>query len=171
MCWLSVLLSLWSSFHHLGARTANSHDFDECLARSEAATRPMQSGVNGLGCNVGPWPGCRLDPIHSQHGTQVLMITNGCGQPLVTFLSRFIFRWCADIQWEKSVRQAEICAATCVSDGGKERISWVSSACEWMTEPRELVYWEKRRGPKTEPWGTPVVRGQGSDTVPLQVTR
>ena len=27
-----------SSFHHLGARTANSRDFDECLALSEGTT-------------------------------------------------------------------------------------------------------------------------------------
>ena len=39
MCTLSaVLMSLGSSFKHFGARTANSRDFDECLARSEGAT-------------------------------------------------------------------------------------------------------------------------------------
>ena len=31
----AVLMSLGSSFHHLEARTANSHDFVDCLARSE----------------------------------------------------------------------------------------------------------------------------------------
>ena len=44
----------------------------------------MQSGVNRLACNVWPCPGCKLDPIRSQHGTQVLMFWNGCGRPLVT---------------------------------------------------------------------------------------
>ena len=29
---------LGSSFHHLGAKTADSRDFVECLARSEGAT-------------------------------------------------------------------------------------------------------------------------------------
>ena len=39
MCRLSaVLMALGSSFHHLGARTANSRDFDECFALSEGAT-------------------------------------------------------------------------------------------------------------------------------------
>ena len=39
MCKLSdVRMSMGSSFHHLGARTANSRDFDECLALSEGAT-------------------------------------------------------------------------------------------------------------------------------------
>ena len=39
MCRLSaVLMSLGSSFHLLGARTANSRDFDEWLALSEGAT-------------------------------------------------------------------------------------------------------------------------------------
>ena len=41
-----------SSFHHLGARTANSRDFDECLARSEGATSLIgrsRAEVNGLG--------------------------------------------------------------------------------------------------------------------------
>ena len=42
MCRLSdVLMSLGSSFHNLGARTANSGDFVECLARSEGATRRL----------------------------------------------------------------------------------------------------------------------------------
>ena len=35
--------------------------------------------------------------------------------------------------------------------------------CEWITEPSPLVYREKRMGPRTEPWGTPVVRLRGSD--------
>ena len=39
MCGLSaVLMSMGSSFHRLGARTANSRDFVECLASSEGAT-------------------------------------------------------------------------------------------------------------------------------------
>ena len=42
MCRLSaVLMSLGSSFHHLGARTANSCDSVEWLARSEGATSRM----------------------------------------------------------------------------------------------------------------------------------
>ena len=39
-----------------------------------------------------------------------------------------------------------------------------------MTGPRDLVYIEKRRGPRTEPWGTSVTRGRGVDTLPAQVT-
>ena len=39
MCKLSaVRKSMGSSFNHLGARTANIWDFDDCLARSEEAT-------------------------------------------------------------------------------------------------------------------------------------
>ena len=38
-----------------------------------------------------------------------------------------------------------------------------------MTGPRDLVYIEKRRGPRTEPWGTPVTRGHAVDTLPAQV--
>ena len=53
MCKL-VQMSMGSSFHHLGARTANSRDFDECLVavREQQANLQKQSGVNGLGCNV-----------------------------------------------------------------------------------------------------------------------
>ena len=50
------------------------------------------------------------------------------GRKSSSLLSRLIFRWCAEIHWEMSVRQAEIRAVSCVSDWGKERISWVSSA-------------------------------------------
>ena len=39
-----------------------------------------------------------------------------------------------------------------------------------MTGPRDIVYIEKRRGPRTEPWGTPVTRGRGVDALPAQVT-
>ena len=48
------------------------------------SNKQMQSGVNRLGCKVWPCPGCRLDPICSQHSVQVLMFWNGCWQPLVT---------------------------------------------------------------------------------------
>ena len=34
----------------------------------------------------------------------------------------------------------------------------------------DLVYREKKRGTRTEPWGTPVVRVRGADTDPLQVS-
>ena len=44
----------------------------------------------------------------------------------------------------------------------KDMNSWVSSAYRWWLSPNEemselsgVVYDEKRRGPKTEPWGTP----------------
>ena len=39
--------------------------------------------------------------------------------------------------------------------------------CEDMMEPSDLVYREKRRGTRTEPWGTPVVRKRGADPDPL----
>ena len=38
MCGLPVLMSMWSWFHRLGARTGNSRDVVECLAHSEGAT-------------------------------------------------------------------------------------------------------------------------------------
>ena len=38
-----------------------------------------------------------------------------------------------------------------------------------MTESSDLVYREKRIGPRTEPWRTPVVRLHGAVTDPLQV--
>ena len=38
-----------------------------------------------------------------------------------------------------------------------------------MKELRILPY-RKKRGPKTEPWGTPVVRVRGEDTDPLHIT-
>ena len=41
---------------------------------------------------------------------------------------------------------------------------------EDMADPSDLVYIEKRRGPRTKPWGTPVVRVCGVDTDPLHVT-
>jgi len=44
----------------------------------------------------------------------------------------------------------------------KDMNSWVSSAYRWWLSPNEemselsgVVYNEKRRGPKTVPWGTP----------------
>ena len=40
---------------------------------------PMQSRVDGLGCKVGPCPGCRLDPIRSQHGPKLLVTSEGSG--------------------------------------------------------------------------------------------
>jgi len=39
-----------------------------------------------------------------------------------------------------------------------------------MTEPRDLVCKENRRGPSTEPWGTPVSRVQSLDREPYHVT-
>jgi len=47
------------------------------------------------------------------------------GRKSSSVFSGLIFRWCADIHWEMSVSQAEICAATCVSDWGNER------CCAW----------------------------------------
>ena len=48
-------MSMWSSFHRLGARTANSRDVVECLALSEGATsrladaeRSERAGVERL---------------------------------------------------------------------------------------------------------------------------
>ena len=39
MCKLSdIQMSMGRSFHHLGARTANSRGIEECLALSEGAT-------------------------------------------------------------------------------------------------------------------------------------
>ena len=54
-----------------------------------------------------------------------LIVRSWVGEPFPgrkgsSVFSRLIFRWCADIHREMSVRQAEICAATCVSDWGKE---------------------------------------------------
>uniref|UniRef100_A0AAQ4QX17 mRNA (guanine-N(7))-methyltransferase n=1 Tax=Gasterosteus aculeatus aculeatus TaxID=481459 RepID=A0AAQ4QX17_GASAC len=40
----------------------------------------MQSGECGSGCRVGPGPGCKLDPIHSQHG-EILEQVRGAGPP------------------------------------------------------------------------------------------
>ena len=62
-----------------------------------------------------------------------VMVRSRVGEPFPgrkssSDLSRLIFRWCPDIHSEMSVSQAEIRAATCVSDWGRERISWVSSA-------------------------------------------
>jgi hypothetical protein len=60
-----------------------------------------------------------------------------------------------------------------VSEGVKElsviRIAIDRRPCENMTELSDLVYREKRRGPRTEPWGTPVVRAHGADTNSLHV--
>jgi hypothetical protein len=35
--------------------------------------------------------------------------------------------------------------------------------CDDMNEPSDLVYREKRRETRTEPWVTPVVREHGAD--------
>ena len=61
--------SMRSSFHHLGARTENSRDTVEWLARSEGAASRLADAerVDGLGCKVGSCPGCILDPIRLQH--------------------------------------------------------------------------------------------------------
>ena len=53
MCKLSdVRMSIGSSFHHLGARTANSRDFDECLALSEGATSQLAEAERSEGAGV-----------------------------------------------------------------------------------------------------------------------
>ncbi len=39
-----------------------------------------------------------------------------------------------------------------------------------MTEPSEAMWTEKRSGPRTEPWGTPVARCCDLDSSPLQDT-
>ena len=39
-----------------------------------------------------------------------------------------------------------------------------------MTVPRDLVYREKRRGPSTDPWGTPVRRVRGDESKPFHET-
>ena len=50
---------------------------------------------------------------------------------------------------------------------------WKSSGLSMHSNDRrdherssDLVYREKRRGPRTEPWGTPLVRVYGADSTP-----
>ena len=50
------------------------------------------------------------------------------GKKISSVLPGLSFRWWLSIQLWMSLRQAEIRLETCVSDGGKERKSWVSSA-------------------------------------------
>ena len=53
MCKLSaVRMSMWSSFHRLGARTGNSRDVDECLALSEGATSLLAEAEQSEGAGV-----------------------------------------------------------------------------------------------------------------------
>ena len=58
----------------------------------------------------------------------------------------------------------------CIERRGEERFLRKERPIEDMTEPRDLVFREKRIGLRTEPWGTPVVRVRGADTDPLHVT-
>ena len=50
------------------------------------------------------------------------------GKKISSVLPGLSFRWWLSIQLWMSLRQAEIRLETCVSEGGKERKSWVSSA-------------------------------------------
>ena len=50
------------------------------------------------------------------------------GKKISSVLPGLSFRWWLSIQLWMSLRQAEIWVETCVSDGEKERKSWVSSA-------------------------------------------
>ncbi|KAJ8244996.1 hypothetical protein COCON_G00236560 [Conger conger] len=50
------------------------------------------------------------------------------GMKITSVLSGLSFRWWLPIQLWMSLRQVEIRVETSVSDGGKERKSWVSSA-------------------------------------------
>ena len=50
------------------------------------------------------------------------------GKKISSVLPGLSFRWWWSIQLWMSLRQAEIQLETCVSEGGKERKSWVSSA-------------------------------------------
>ena len=50
------------------------------------------------------------------------------GRKISSLLPGLNFRWWLSIQLWMSLRQAEIRVETCVSDGGKERKCWVSSA-------------------------------------------
>ena len=88
-------------------------------------------------------------------------------------LLRLSFRWWAVVQVLMSARHSEMRVAIRVlSKEGKERNSWLSRSsdrknvwCDLITEPNDLVY----RGSSTEPWGTPVSRGQGLDKEPFHV--
>jgi len=42
--------------------------------------------------------------------------------------------------------------------GMTDRAGWYEKPCGRMIWPSEVVYMAKRRGPSTEPWGTPVAR-------------
>ena len=50
------------------------------------------------------------------------------GMKISSVLPGLSFRWWLSIQLWMSLRQSEIRVETCVSDGEKERKSWVSSA-------------------------------------------
>ena len=50
------------------------------------------------------------------------------GKKISSVLPGLSFRWRLSIQLWMSLRQAEFRLETCVSEGGKERKSWVSSA-------------------------------------------
>ena len=54
---------------------------------------------------------------------------------------------------------------------------WISSAWSWYPTPWCLhifpiatVYWVNRNGPRTDPWGTPNLRGMDFDVEPLILT-
>lgn len=88
-----------------------------------------------------------------------------------------IFSWLAAIHVEMLVRHAEIFVEAWVSEGGKEKMSWLLSTQQWyenlcadMTSLREWEYRENRRGPSTEACGTPVENLQESYVKPLHVT-
>uniref|UniRef100_A0A0E9XQG4 Uncharacterized protein n=1 Tax=Anguilla anguilla TaxID=7936 RepID=A0A0E9XQG4_ANGAN len=55
-------------------------------------------------------------------------LEDGAGMKIISVLPGFSLRWWLSIQLWMSLRQAEMRAETCVSEGGKERKSWVSSA-------------------------------------------
>lgn len=65
----------------------------------------------------------RVNAKFSMFKEMSLMRDSFPGRKSSSVLSRLSFRWCADIHWGTSVRHAEICAATRMSEKEKDRIS------------------------------------------------
>ncbi len=86
------------------------------------------------------------------------------GKTRSSVFARLSCRWCSFIHAEMSTRQPGIRAATVGSSGQNER------PCACMMGPSDVVYVEKRRGPRTEPWGTPVTSCCALDSSSPQAT-
>ena len=81
----------------------------------------------------------------------------------LSYLGWVLDSGCPSISGCLSGRQRDLCIRW---GKWKKELDVISITVAWHTISRD----DGAKGPRTEPWGTPVTRGQGADTFPAQVS-